>query len=143
MINRKVDLPYVVDPWPVESEEFTQIYEFYEKLKEGKLATTSCPKCEQAHWPPKIFCPICLSKDLKWVEIEEGEIYSYTHFLRGTPPHIQGPAIMAIVKTDHGFRMGSRIIDAEIEEMEIGMKVEPTKIEVDEDRVIHAFTPKK
>ncbi|MEM4911220.1 MAG: Zn-ribbon domain-containing OB-fold protein [Metallosphaera sp.] len=68
---RELDLRYQI---PVK-----RIYKFFEKMTEGKVMATKCPKCGQVFFPPQDDCPSCRISNLDWVEIQgEGEVITYT-----------------------------------------------------------------
>lgn len=54
---------------------------YYDHLREGKLTTTRCPKCEETFWPPRPVCVRCMSDKLEWTELPlEGTLYSWSEF---------------------------------------------------------------
>jgi len=77
-LPEKIDLPTMLDFYPLQTEEWTRVSRFFENLKEGKLTTTKCRDCNSLHWHPRIVCPKCMSDDLEWVELpNEGKLHAF------------------------------------------------------------------
>ncbi len=56
-----------VDPFPLESAEYTKLHEFYARLAGGRLSTTRCAGCGQDAWPPRGLCSHCGSDRFDWM----------------------------------------------------------------------------
>ena len=98
---------------------------FWNGIKEGKIYTTKCKKCEKPFFPPVADCPTCLSSDLEWVELSnEAEIETFTH-VRVLPATFQKyePYTIAIGKLKEGVRVLAWLKDAKREDVKVGMKV--------------------
>lgn len=101
---------------------------FWRKTKARyNLIATRCESCRNTFFPPRKICPICRRTG----KLEErklkgrGEIVTYTVIRSAAEGfEMQTPYIMGIIKLDEGPMLTAQIVDAEIEEVEIGMRVE-------------------
>ncbi len=88
-----------IDPFPLESAEHTKLHEFYEYLAAGRLVTTCCKGCRRLDWPPRAFCPECVSDVFDWVDLPlEGQIHGFSVQETGVPAGFRSPRVFAIVK---------------------------------------------
>lgn len=85
-----------MDMWPLESQEFNRIYQFYENLREGRFTTTRCRKCGHIAFPPGVICSKCWSEDLEWVDLpQRAKVVTFTETQAGAPIGFPPPLIMA------------------------------------------------
>lgn len=136
-----IKLPCMLDFYPIQDEKFTRISKFFQNLKEGKLTTTKCKKCEKPLWPPKIMCPECFSEDLEWIDLGfEGELYAFTEMKLGAPLGFveDCPFCIGLVKIG-GLLISARIDEAKYEELKIGDKVRLKIVELPDGRVFYRF----
>lgn len=139
----EVKLPQMLDFYPLEDEKDTRISLFFKNLREGRLTTTKCKRCEKILWPPRIVCPDCLSDELEWIDLGlEGELYAFTEMRLGAPLGFveDVPFCIGIVKIG-GLSISARIDDAKYEDLEIGDKVQLKIVELDDGRVFYRFIP--
>lgn len=135
-----------VDPFPLESAEFTKLHEFYERLGRGTLSTTACAGCGRAAWPPRAFCPECGGDAFTWVDLPpDGVVHAFTVQETGLPAGFSGPRVFAIVKVG-GHRVFSILVDADPARVAIGQRVRLVPLAVAPDakgnpRWLPAFTP--
>ena len=98
---------------------------FWDGIKEGKIYTTRCKKCQKLSFPPIGDCPTCLSSDMEWVELgEEAEIETFT-YIPIKPASFQSydNYTIAIAKLNEGVRVLAWLTDAKLEDVKVGMKV--------------------
>jgi len=141
----EIKLPQMLDFYPLEDEEDTRISFFFKNLREGRLTTTKCKRCEKLLWPPRIVCPICLSDELEWVDLgSEGELYAFTEMRLGAPLGFveDVPFCIGIIKI-RGLSISARIDDARYEDLKIGDRVQLKIVELDDGRVFYRFVPSK
>jgi uncharacterized OB-fold protein len=101
---------------------------FWRKTKARyNLIATKCNSCRNVFFPPRKICPICRRAG----KLEEkklsgrGEVVTYTVIYSASEGfEMHTPYIMGIIKLDEGPRVTAQIVDAEIDEVKIGMKVE-------------------
>jgi len=122
-----------VDPFPLESAEQTKLHEFYEYLAAGRLVTTACRGCKRLDWPPRGFCPRCLSDLYDWVDLpQEGILHAFTVQETGVPAGFDKPLIFGIVKV-HELRLFSRIVETDPAALGVGKRVQFTSLRVADD----------
>jgi len=135
-----------VDPFPLESADFTKLHEFYARLGQGTLSTTACTGCGRTAWPPRGFCPECGSDAFTWTALPaEGTIHGFTVQETGLPAGFTGPRVFAIVKVG-GHRIFSILLDVDPARVAIGQRVRLKPLSIDADpkgqpRWLPAFTP--
>jgi hypothetical protein len=100
------------------------------------LIGIKCLNCGEVYFPPRNLCPKCrrLSKLEKIKLNGRGEILTYT-IIHTAPEGFerQTPYIMAIVKLDDGPKLTTQIVDCELDEVEIGMRVKSVFRRIRED----------
>lgn len=147
-IPETVAFPRLLDFYDLQDPEHTQIHEFYDNLRDGRLTTTECRNCDALHFPPRIVCPECMDDDLKYTDLpHEGEMHSFTE-VRGTSAigmNEDTPFVVGVV--DLGpVKLSARIDDARYEDLEIGDPVGLKVVEIDgpteQDRVFYRFEPR-
>lgn len=97
-----------------------------------------CGSCERVFFPPREACPHCRRKSLgKMEDIKlrgKGEIVTYTIIHVGPEAfEKQVPYPVAIIKLEEGPQITAQIVDCNIDEVKIGMKVENTFRRIQED----------
>jgi len=143
--QHKIELPFMLDFYPLQDEKHTRISQFFKNLREGHLTTTKCEKCGKLLWPPRIICSECLSEKLRWVKLgTEGELYAFTEVRLGAPLGFvqDAPFCVGFVKIG-GLLISARIDDTTYEELKIGDKVQLKVVELDDGRVFYRFMPIK
>lgn len=134
-----------VDPFPLESADHTTLHEFYTRLGEGRLTTTSCLGCRRTAWPPRAFCPECGSDRFEWVELaSDGVVHAFTVQETGVPSGFDSPRVFAIVKVD-GHHIFSVLVGIHHADVRIGQRVRLSPLRVADDpkgtpRWLAAFT---
>jgi len=136
-----IKLPTMLDFYPLEDEKNTRISNFFKNLREGRLTTTKCKKCNELLWPPRIVCPNCHSDELEWVDLgNEGELYAFTEMRLGAPlGFVQDvPFCIGVIKIGK-LLISARIDNAKYEDLKIGDKVRLKIIELEDGRVFYRF----
>jgi uncharacterized protein len=92
---------------------------YWDDLASGRLSFQRCGDCGTPAFPPRVLCPHCLSDQLDWqVSGGSGTVYCCTY---AGPDQARTP--LAMVVTDEGFVVPSRIIGAGCESVGIGSRV--------------------
>ena len=143
-VNRPdtIKLPFMLDFYPLEDPKTTEISQFFQNLKQGKLTTTKCKKCGKLRWSPRILCPDCYSNDLEWVDLgTEGELYAFTEVRIGAPLGMvqDAPFCVGLIKIS-GLTVSSRIDNAKYDQLKIGDKLRLKIVELADGRVFFRFT---
>ena len=118
---------------------------FWDAAREGRLLIKRCRACGRAHYYPRTFCPYCWSADVEWEEAGGGgTVYTYSvvHQNDLPPFNERVPYVAAIVDLDEGPRVTTNVVDCDPESVEVGMAVEVTFREVDEEFSIPVFRPR-
>lgn len=115
----------------------SDISRFWRNLKNRyNLIGTKCLNCEEVYFPPRHFCPKCrrLSKLERFKLEGRGEIVTYT-VVHASMQGFEGqvPYVLAIVKLSDGPMLTTQIVDCEIEDVGIGMKVKSVFRKIQED----------
>ena len=145
----QVELPRLLDFYELQTEETTEIAEFYDNLREGQLTTTECQDCGELHFPPRIVCPECQSDDLAYVDLpHEGELFAFSTVRAGAPMGMEDDVPFVIGIVDLGeITLSAHLDDAEYDDLSIGDPVELKIVEidgpVDHERVFYRFEPKE
>ena len=126
-------------PAPDESTE-----PYWAATRDGKLLVKRCGDCRRHHFYPRPFCPRCWSENVEWTEASgRGTVYTYsTVRVNDLPPFGEKvPYHVAIVELDEGPRLMTNLVDCEAEDIRIGMPVEVTFREHDEEFTLAVFRP--
>lgn len=100
-----------------------------------RLIGEICPDCGAVFFPHRTVCQRCGSRDLEEYKLSErGNIISWT-VIRNPPKDYEkyAPYVVALIELDDGVRVLSQVVDAEVEEVKAGMRVEATFRRVRED----------
>jgi hypothetical protein len=93
------------------------------------LIGTKCGTCGTVDFPPRSVCPKCgrrsVGRMARFKLAGRGTVVSYT-VIHDAPQAFEllKPYTLAIVELDEGARLTTQIIDAEPEQVKIGMRVE-------------------
>lgn len=132
-----------LDIFPQETEDYTRIYPFYQHLRENRLTTTRCKKCNEIAWSPRVVCPYCLSDELEWVDLPtkgKVKVFSQTSVL--APLGFESPITHALVELEGiNLTLFTRLVNTGTDEPVEGMEVELAVLPIHNDRVIFAFKP--
>jgi uncharacterized OB-fold protein len=102
---------------------------FWEATARHRLEIPRCGDCGLFRMPPSPFCASCQSQNIEWIEVSgAGAVYSFT--IITNPPFPEAaehlPYLPAIIELDGapGVRLVSALIDAPIDQVEIGSRVD-------------------
>jgi hypothetical protein len=111
---------------------------FWQAAALGTLMIRRCKTCGEAHWYPRPFCPHCGSGDTEWESASGGgTIYSYTVTRRSGPV----PYVLAYVTLDEGVTMLTNLVEAQIESLRIGQRVQVAFREAEGGGAVPVFRP--
>lgn len=108
---------------------------FWQALARGAIELQRCAACRRHVFPPRPFCPGCLSRGLAWVTVDgAGTVATFSIVHRPTHPWFFGqvPYVYALVELPCGVRLPTRIVGDGALEVSIGDSVEPVFERVDE-----------
>ena len=93
---------------------------YFDGAAAGKLMLKKCNDCGKTHHYPRALCPHCFSDKVEWVAAKgTGEIYTYSVTRRGGPV----PYCIAYVTLDEGPKMMTNIVNSDMDNIKVGMKV--------------------
>ena len=99
---------------------------YWQHIGEGRFALPRCESCGRHHFYPRGACPYCGSTRIAWAEASgRGEVYSFSVVHRAPGPAFKDdvPYVVAIVKTDEGPHLLSRVTGVAPEAVKIGMRL--------------------
>lgn len=142
----KIEMPLILDFYPLEGDKQTRINAFFENLKKGRLTTTKCRKCGKVHWHPRVMCDGCSCDDLEWVDIPKfGKLAEYTAMTVGAPMGFEKevPFVMGMVEFPGlDIKIASRIEGLKYEDAFFGMDVELKTVTLEDGRAFFRFRPR-
>ena len=92
------------------------------------LEGSKCPCCGKVYFPKRNMCPVCRRESSGKMEnydlCRKGTVYSYS-IVYDAPDFADKlkPSAVAMVETDDGVRISSQLVDVDIKEVRIGMRV--------------------
>ena len=135
--------PYLLDFFPLETADQTRLHRFYERLREGKVSTTRCPRDHELHWPPRTACPKCRSEELEWVDLpERGHVYAFSAVLAGAPLGMEHEVPFAVGLVDLDgvpLRIFGRIEGLPWNQLRIGQPVRTEAYDIGDGRMFYRF----
>lgn len=99
---------------------------YWEGLAAGKLVLQRCDACGSWVHYPRIRCNTCLSDRLGWHEVvPDGVLYAFSVAYHPTAPWFPAdpPAVIAVVELANGVRLGTNVVDADPQQLKVGMRV--------------------
>ncbi len=102
------------------------------------LEGTKCGVCGKLFFPSRGFCPYCRRQSFGKMEPyplkQTGEVYSFSivHQSDGFNPR-QCPYAVALVKNDDGLMLAGQLVDIELADVKIGLRVRAVLRKLDED----------
>jgi uncharacterized protein len=133
---------------PYLPEAVSEIYpdalsqEFWDRCARHELVFQKCRNCGTFRNPPGPICYVCRSTDADWTAVSgEGTLYSYTIVTHPVHPALvdRVPFNVSLVEFPDapGVRLITNVVDADPEDLEIGM---PVRLHWDE--LSHATLPR-
>ena len=115
---------------------------WWEACDEGKVLIQRCKGCQTLRHPPRPMCGECQSTE--WDSIEstlDGEIFSFVEMSYPKFPGYKYPLICAVISLSEGTRIVANVVDIDVDDVVIGMKVKGTVDQVDEATMLPQFRP--
>ena len=111
---------------------------YFAAAAEGRLLLKKCQACGEAHHFPRSLCPFCWSAEVDWREASgKGVIYTYSVTRRGAG----APYCIAYVTLDEGPTMMTNIVDADLDAVRVGQRVQVVFKKSEGGAAIPMFTP--
>jgi uncharacterized OB-fold protein len=99
---------------------------YWQHIGEGRFALPRCEACGRYHFYPRGACPHCGGTKIAWTEASgRGEVYSFSVVHRAPGPAFKDdvPYVVAIVKTEEGPHLLSRVVGVPPGSVRIGMRL--------------------
>jgi len=119
---------------------------FWDGCKEGELRLQRCAECNHTYFPPRPFCPKCISADVKVYKASgKATLYSYIINHRPRPDMGTAPHSIAVVELEEGPRMMTNIVDCPQtpEALVLDMPLQVTFLKASDDISLPLFQPAK
>jgi len=116
---------------------------YWDGCAAGELRLQFCAACADHYFPPRSFCPQCLSRDVEWRAVSgRGRLHSYLINNSFAPPGFDVPYAIALVELAEGPRLMTNIlgVDPTPEALVLDMELEVT-FEARGDMTIPQFRP--
>ena len=116
---------------------------FWQGAKEHKLLIQKCSDCSTLRHPPQPGCPECTSLNSEWQEASgKGTVYSFVIQQQPTHPYFADvPYNVVLVELEEGTRLISMLDDVEPDQISIGLPVEVTFEDVNDEVTMPRFRP--
>jgi uncharacterized OB-fold protein len=119
---------------------------WWEAAADHRLVVQRCTECGRTRHPPGPVCPRCRSTASEWFALAgTGTVYTYTVVRQAFIASLQDklPYVVIAVELDgaQGARMVSNLVDAEPEEVSVGMPVEVAWEDMGPELAIPRFRP--
>ena len=119
---------------------------FWDAAKRHELHLQRCKKCGTHVFYPRFNCTNCGSRDLEWVR-SSGRATVYTYTVARRPTHAafaeKVPYVIAIVELEEGPRMTTNVVGCSPDDVAIGMAVQATFEDLDDEISLVMFEPVK
>jgi len=102
------------------------------------LIGKKCGVCGKIYFPPRSICPDCRRKSIGKMEDYKlkgtGVVESFS-IIHVPPPEFEGkaPYAIALIKMDEGCYLTGQIVDCDLKDIHIGMRVEACFRKIQED----------
>jgi uncharacterized OB-fold protein len=119
---------------------------YWEHLKQHQMHIQKCQGCNKFFFPPKEFCPHCLSNEVAWTPVSgKGTVYSTVTMHRAYTPAYEGeiPYNLSLVDLDEGVRVWTNVVGVPPSEVKCGMRVEVVYDDVTPEITLAKFQPSK
>jgi uncharacterized OB-fold protein len=118
---------------------------YWEACRRHELRIQRCRACGTHRYYPRAVCPVCLSSDTEWaLSSGRGTVYTFTVTHQNQSPGFRDelPYVLAYVTLDDvGVQMLTNIVGCPPDQVRIGMPVEVTFEDVNEEIAIPRFKP--
>ena len=116
---------------------------FREIPQRYRLEAARCKKCGTVHFPPRLICNNCKSKDFETVKLSDtGKLATFTIIRVGPSKFSQEtPYAVGIVELNEGVKITAQIADADLDTLKIGQNIKLVfrRIQDDGKAGIHCY----
>jgi uncharacterized OB-fold protein len=129
-------------PIPDQGDLLTEPY--WQHLREGTFALPRCDACGRHHFYPRSRCPHCGGDRIAWSAVSgRGKVYSYSVVHRAPSAAFKDevPYVVAIVETDEGPHLMSRVVGVAPDAVRVGMRLQVRLDRAAEQAAMPVFEP--
>jgi uncharacterized OB-fold protein len=115
---------------------------WFEGARAHKLLIQHCTACGTLRHPPLPACAVCGS--LEWDTVESsgrGTVYSYVVVHYPQVPSFEYPLPIGLIELEEGTRVVANLDGVELHAIEIGLPVQATFVDFDEELSLPVFVP--
>ena len=115
---------------------------WFEGARAHKLLIQHCTSCGTLRHPPLPACAVCGS--LEWDTVESsgrGTVYSYVVVHYPQVPSFEYPLPIGLIELEEGTRLVANLDGVELHAIRIGMPVQATFVDYDEELSLPVFVP--
>jgi uncharacterized OB-fold protein/acyl dehydratase len=140
--DRKGTTPRPIGKYPLQPAIGPDTAFFWDGVKAGELRIQRCADCGTLRHPPGPMCPSCRSLKRDYTIVSgRGEVHSYVVHHHPPVPGRTLPFVVAVVALEEGVRIVGNINDCPPGEVHIGMSVQLTFEQMDDDLTLPQWTP--
>jgi uncharacterized OB-fold protein len=116
---------------------------FWAATAQGRFELQRCDACDVVIWFPRAQCPRCWTTDLSHFDASGlGTVYSHTVIRKvGNDYRDSTPFVVAYVELDEGPRVLTNIIDCDVDQMTVGMRVQVVFHDTGKGSALYRFRP--
>jgi uncharacterized OB-fold protein len=115
---------------------------WFEGARAHKLLIQHCTSCGTLRHPPLPACAVCGSLDWDTVESSgRGTVYSYVVVHYPQVPSFEYPLPIGLIELEEGTRVVANLDGVEINAIEVGLPVQATFVDFDEELSLPVFVP--
>ena len=117
---------------------------YWDSCRRGELVIQICDSCDEYQFYPRGICAHCWSNEIKWIRSNgKGTVWSYTiTYQNRTLGFAQDvPYVLALVQLDEGVKMFTNIVECDPNSVTIGMPVEVTFVQANNQISVPYFKP--
>ena len=119
--------------------------QFWAAAREHRLELPHCEDCDSAFFHPRVICPRCGSRAIRWVRSDgRGILYSFCVQYRSAIPGLtSSPFVTALVDLDDGPRMMGFLVGVpdDPEQIRCGTRVQVGFADLEDGQTVLTFRP--
>ncbi|PSO05575.1 hypothetical protein B9Q12_00235 [Candidatus Marsarchaeota G2 archaeon ECH_B_SAG-G06] len=119
----------------------SDIYPFFEGLKEGKILAPKCSTCSRIYFPPQSVCPFCKKSEMQWIELSrEAQLLAFTQIIV-KPQSFQdeGDYYVGVARLKEGINVLARVVTDKRPRVGSKLRLEVTKN--NKGNLVYCFVP--
>jgi len=117
---------------------------FFEGARQHKLMLMRCNNCKSYRMPSRDRCDVCWSTDTSWAQASgKGTVYTFgiTHQVYHPGFKDAVPYNVAVIELEEGPRMTTNIVGCSNDKIRVGMAVEVTFEDINDEVSLPKFWP--